>query len=86
MILNPNFKKMTEPSIEKWNKSLREIKENTIRQVKEMNKTVPNLKMKIQAIKKTQTERILQMDYLGKRSGTIDSSVSYRIQEEEERI
>ena len=31
----------------------KEIQENTIKQVKEMNKTVQDLKMKIEAIKKT---------------------------------
>jgi len=35
------------------NGSLKDIQENTIKQVKEINKTVQNLKMEIEAIKKT---------------------------------
>jgi hypothetical protein len=34
-------------------KSLKEIQVNTIKQVKEMNKTVQDLEMEIEAIKKT---------------------------------
>lgn len=38
---------------EERNKPLEEIQGNTIKQVKEMNKIVQNLKMEIEAIKKT---------------------------------
>ena len=41
--------------------------------------------MEIEAIKKTQTEEILEMENLGKITGTTDVS-SNRIQEMEERI
>ena len=51
-----------------------------------MNKTVPDLKMEIEPIKKTQTEEILEMENLGKRTETIDVSTANRIQEIEERI
>ena len=37
----------------------KEIQENTNKQVKEMNKTVQYLKREVEAIKKTQTEAIL---------------------------
>ena len=43
---------------EEINKSLKEIQENAIRLVKKMNKSAQDLKMKIKAIKKTQTEAI----------------------------
>jgi hypothetical protein len=45
-----------------------------------------NLKREIETIKKTQRERTLEIETLGKKSGTIDTSISNRIQEMEERI
>jgi hypothetical protein len=54
--------------------------------VKEMNKTVHDLKIQIPPIKKRQTERILRMENLGKRTGTTDSSMINRIQDVDERI
>ena len=68
------------------NKSHKEIQENTTKQVKEMNKTVHDLKIQIPPIKKRQTERILRMENLGKRTGTTDSSMINRIQDVDERI
>ena len=44
-----------------------------------MNKTIQDLKMKIKTIKKSQREIILEIETLGKKSGTIDSSFSNRI-------
>jgi hypothetical protein len=41
------------------NKPPKEIQENTIKWVKEMSKTLQDLKMKMEAIKKTQSEVIL---------------------------
>lgn len=38
---------------EERNKSLKEIQENTIKQVKKINKKVQDLKMEIEAIKKS---------------------------------
>ena len=40
---------------------LKEIHKNTIKLVKKMNTTVQDLKMEIEAVKKTQTEVILEM-------------------------
>jgi hypothetical protein len=59
----------------------KEIQENTIKQVKDINKTIQVMEMKIEAIKKIQTEAILEMVTLGKRPGTIDISITNRIQE-----
>jgi hypothetical protein len=42
--------------------------------------------MKIEAIKKTQTERILEMDNVGKWTATTDARIIKRIKEIEERI
>ena len=52
----------------------------------ELNKTIQDLKREVDTIKKTQSEATLETDSLGKKSGTIDDSISNRIQEMEERI
>ena len=54
--------------------------------MKELNKTIQDLKLEIETIRESQRERTLEIETLGKRSGTIDSSISNRIQEMEERI
>jgi hypothetical protein len=56
------------------NESLKEIQKNSMKQVMEINKTVQDLKMEAEAIKKTQTEGILEMEDLGKRTGTANAS------------
>ena len=55
---------MVETFKEDTNNSLKEIQENTIKQVKEMNKMVQHLKTDIEAIKKTQMEATLEMENL----------------------
>jgi chromosome segregation ATPase len=65
---------------------LKEKQENISKQVMEMNKTILDLKREVDTIKKTQSEAILEIETLGKKSGTIDASISNRIQEMEERI
>ena len=52
----------------------------------ELNKSIQDLKMEVQTIKKTQTETTLEIENLGNKSGTIDVSISNRIQDVEERI
>jgi hypothetical protein len=56
-----------------------EKNENTSKQVMEMNKTVLDLKREVDTIKKTQSEATLETENLGKKSGTIDASISNRI-------
>jgi uncharacterized coiled-coil protein SlyX len=51
-----------------------------------MNKTIQDLKMEIETIKKSQRETTLELENLGKRSGVIDASITNRMQEIEERI
>ena len=51
-----------------------------------MNKNILDLKSKVDTIKKTQNEATVETETLGKKSETIDSSISKRIQEIEERI
>jgi predicted nucleic acid-binding Zn-ribbon protein len=68
------------------NKSLKEIQEHKIKQVKRMNKTIQDLKMEIEAIKKTQTKEILEIENLGRKTVNIDSRITNRIQEMEDSI
>jgi wobble nucleotide-excising tRNase len=65
---------------------LNEIQKNTSKQVMEMNKTIIDLKMEVNTIKKTQSETMLEIESLGKKSGTIHASITNRIQEMEDRI
>ena len=91
---------MVEDIKKDFNNSLKEIQENTAKelqvltekqenkskQVMETNKTILDLKREVDTIKKTQSEATLEIETLGKKSGTIDLSISNRIQEMEERI
>ena len=54
--------------------------------MKELNKTIQDLKMEVETIKKSQSETSLEIENLGKNSGVIDTSINNRIQEIEERI
>jgi hypothetical protein len=47
--------------------------------VKERNKTIQDLKMELETIKKSQRETTLELENLGKRSGIIDASITNRI-------
>jgi hypothetical protein len=51
----------------------------------ELNKTIQYLKMEVETMK-TQRETTLEIETLGKKSGSIDVSLSNKIQEIEERI
>ena len=52
----------------------------------EINKTILDLKREVDTIQKTQSEATLDIEILGKKSGTIDLNISNRIQDMEERI
>ena len=52
--------------------------------MKELNKTIQDLKMEVETIKKSQRETTLGIGNLGKKSGVIDASITNRIQELEE--
>ena len=58
---------------------LKEKQDNTFKQVMEMNKIILDLKREVDTIKKTQSEATLEIETLGKKSGTIDASISNRI-------
>jgi hypothetical protein len=60
--LKSNLMEMIEVFKEEMNESLKEIQGNKIKQVKERNKIVQELKIEIEAIRKAQTEAILEME------------------------
>jgi chromosome segregation ATPase len=84
--IQENIGKQLEALKEETQKSLIELQENTIKQVKERNKTIQDLKMELETIKKSQRETTLKLENLGKRSGVIDASITNRIQEIGERM
>ena len=93
MMLVEDFKKGINNSLKEIQENtakqvevLKELQENTTKQVMELNKTIQDLKMEVETIKKTQRETTLEIETLGKKSGTIDVSISNRIQEMEERF
>jgi hypothetical protein len=59
---------------------LKEKQENTSKQVMEMNKTILDLKREVDTIKKTQSEATVETETPGKKSGMMDASISNRIQ------
>ena len=48
------------------NKSLKEVQENAIKRVRKMNKSVQDLKMEIETVKKTQRDTTLDLKSLGR--------------------
>jgi hypothetical protein len=77
--IKENTGKQLEALKEETQNSLKELQENTIKQVKKRNKTIQDLKMEIETIKKLQRETTLEIENLGKRSGDIDASITKRI-------
>ena len=51
----------------------------------ELNKTVHDLKLEVETVKKSQREESLEMENLEKRSGVTDANITNRIQEVEEK-
>ena len=89
---NNSFKEIQENTA----KQVEELKEEAQKNpLKNCRKTQPNRwwnwikpskTLKVDSIKKNQSEATLEIENLGKKSGTIDASISNRIQEMEERI
>jgi hypothetical protein len=52
----------------------------------DLNKTIQDIKMEVETIKKSQGKTTMEIEILGKKSGAIDTSIINRIQEMEERI
>jgi predicted nucleic acid-binding Zn-ribbon protein len=86
MDLNSLLMTMMEDFKKEMNNSLKEIQENTYNQVKELNKTIQDLKMEVKTVKKSQRDTTLKIESLEKKSGAKDASINNRIQEVEERI
>jgi chromosome segregation ATPase len=84
--IQENTAKQVEALKEETQSSLKELQENTTEQVMKWNKTIQDLKREVETIKKAQREKSLEIETLGTKSRTIDSSISNRIQEMEERI
>ena len=84
--IQENIGKQLEAFKGETQKFLRELQVNTTKQVMELNKTIQDLKMEVETIKKTQRETTLGIETLGKKSRTIDASISNRIQKMKERI
>lgn len=90
---NPNTTKAQENDLEsKLIKMMKAVKEETNKslkeiqlKVKEINRMMQIVIMETEAMKKTQAEGILEMESLGRRRGTIDTSITNRLQEMEER-
>jgi hypothetical protein len=68
---------------EETQKSLKELQKNSTKQVNELNKTIQDIKMEVETINKIQRETTLVIEILGKKSGTIDTSITNRAQEME---
>ena len=83
--IQENTAKQVEDLKEEAQKSLKVLQENTTKEVMELNKTIQDLKREVDTIKKTQSEATLEIETLGKKSGTIDASISNQ-KEIEERI
>jgi hypothetical protein len=66
----------TAKQVEETQKSLKELQENTTKQGMELNKTIQDLKMEVERMKETERETMLEIETLGKKSGTIDVRAS----------
>ena len=62
--IQENTGKQLEAFKEETQKCLRELQENTTKQVMELNKTIQDLKMEVETIKKTQRETTLEIEIL----------------------
>ena len=64
------------------------MQENTTKPVMELNKTIQDLKREEDTIKKTQSEAMLEIETLGKKSVTIDaeSATEYKRWKREFRV
>ena len=61
------------------NKSLKETRGNQEKTIKQVMETVKDLKIEMEAMKKTQTEGRLTRENLGKRTETTETSITNRI-------
>ena len=78
--IQENTAKQLEALKEEKTKFIKELQENTNKQVKELNKTIQDLKIKVEPIKKSQRVTTLEIENPGKKSGAMDASITHRIQ------
>ncbi|KAK7831163.1 hypothetical protein U0070_020383 [Myodes glareolus] len=90
---NKKMEEMSKEMEDKYNKKFEEMSKfvndtlgNQEKAIKQVMESVQELKTEMEAMKKTQTEGRLDMENLGKRTETTESSLTNRIQEIEERI
>ena len=76
----------TNKKVDEMNKSLKDTQENQDKAIKQVMETVQDLKNEMEVMKKTQTKGRLDMENLGNRSGTTETSITNRLQEIEERF
>jgi Flp pilus assembly secretin CpaC len=67
-----NTDKQVELLKEETQKSLKESQENIMKHMIELNKTIQDLKVEVETIKKTQRETTQELETLGKKSGTTE--------------
>jgi hypothetical protein len=77
-VFNNSFKELQDNTAKEL-QVLIEKQENTSKQVMEMNKTILDQKREVDTIKKSQSKATLEIESLGKKSGTIDVTISNRI-------
>jgi polyhydroxyalkanoate synthesis regulator phasin len=68
--IQKNTPKKVEDLKEETQRFLKELQENTTKQVMELNKTIQDIKREEDTVKKTQSEVTLEIETLGKKSGT----------------
>jgi predicted RNase H-like nuclease (RuvC/YqgF family) len=66
--IQENTAKQVEDLKEETQKFLKELQENTTKQVMELNKTIKDIKSEVNTIKKTQSEAMVEIETLGKKS------------------
>ena len=74
----------TNKNVEEMNKSHKDTQENQEKAIKRVMETVQDLENEMEVMKKTQTEGRLDVENLGKQTGTTETSITNRIQEIEE--
>ena len=77
--LQKNKIKQVEVFKEKMKKNALKNTEKYNKQEKEMNETVQDMVIEIEAIQKTQTEGIMEMENIGKKTRTTNASITNNI-------
>ena len=54
---------------------MKELQENTTKQLKELHKTIQDPKMEVETMKISQKETTLELENPGKKSGAIDARI-----------